>query len=47
MIAPYSIACALFDRSVANSPMSLPGEKARSPAPRSTMQRTESSADSV
>ena len=31
---PYSIACALFARSVANSAMSLPGENAFSPAPR-------------
>ena len=38
--APYAIACALFARSVANSPMSLPGENAFSPAPRTMMQRT-------
>ena len=37
---PYSIACALFERCVSNSPMSLPGENAFSPAPRRMMQRT-------
>ena len=35
----------MFARSVANSPMSLPGENAFSPAPLSTMQRNESSAE--
>src|SRR5207253_9731360 len=43
----YAIACALLDRSRPNSPMSLPGENARSPAPRTTTQRTASSADSA
>ena len=33
-LAVLHVACALFARSVANSPMSLPGENARSPAPR-------------
>jgi hypothetical protein len=42
---PYSIACALFARSVANSAMSLPGENALSPAPRTMTQRKVSSAD--
>jgi hypothetical protein len=44
---PYSIACALFARSVANSAMSLPGENAFSPAPRTITQRSESSAESA
>src|SRR5512144_1222000 len=46
MIRPYSIACALLLRVVANSPMSLPGENAFSPAPRTMMQRRASSAES-
>src|SRR6266542_6766822 len=47
MTRPYSIACALFERSLANSPMSLPGEKAFSPAPRTITQRSASSAESA
>ena len=47
MTSPYSIACDLLARCVANSAMSLPGENARSPAPRTMMQRTASSADSA
>src|SRR5688572_5800746 len=47
IVAPYSIACALFERSLANSPMSLPGENAFSPAPRRMMQRIPSSAESA
>src|SRR6266542_672464 len=47
MTLPYSIACALFARIVANSPMSLPGENAFSPAPRMITQRRLSSADSA
>ena len=37
----------MLARSVANSAMSLPGENARSPAPRRITQRSESSADSA
>src|SRR4029453_13083097 len=47
MTLPYSIACALFARAVANSPMSFPGENALSPAPRRITQRTPSSSDSA
>src|SRR5438876_591606 len=45
MTCPYSIACVLFARSVANSAMSLPGENAFSPAPRTMMHRRSSSLD--
>src|SRR5471032_1693492 len=47
MIAPYARACSMLERSVRNSAMSLPGENAFSLAPRRTMQRMESSAESV
>src|SRR5476651_47505 len=46
MIAPYARACSTLERSVRNSAISLPGEKAFSPAPRRMMQRMESSAES-
>src|SRR6185503_4306485 len=47
MSLPYSRACIGLERSVSNSEMSLPGEKALPPAPRNTMQRTPSSAASA
>ncbi|MNT36743.1 hypothetical protein D3C72_1728480 [compost metagenome] len=46
MTAPYSTACRLLLRAVSNSLMSLPGENAFSPAPRSSTQRTPSSRSS-
>src|SRR3989454_2267415 len=44
MRRPYSLACLEFARSVAKAAMSAPAAKAFSPAPRTTTQRSDSSA---